>query len=361
MEHIMEYKGNLNYTTCNEDSLTEIQALKVKAKDTILCLTGSGGPVLNLLTENPQKIIAIDFNPIQNWLLELKMVAIKNLEYKDFIRFIGLKKSKNRLEIFNSFVGELSAESRYYWQKNSKFINKGVLYQGTLEKYYKYVSDILKLTMEEKVNKILSFTSLEEQSHYYQHHWKTDPNWRELLTSSSPFYFNNKTLEPAYDYLGEGYNFEKFCSDMVDRGFMTHLVRENHLLCLSIDGSYDRAEKLPLWLQEENYNIIRSNLHKVEIETDDIVSFLMKTDKKFDKYAISNVTDYLNEDKFNMLFQYIINSSKENSRLCARYIVPRQIAKKIAPYIKRELELEEQLEKRDLALEYKLIVAAIDK
>ncbi len=362
MNRFSDYKKNLNYSTCNEDSLTEKKALDVTKSDIILCLTGSGGPALNLLIENPKKIIAIDFNSIQNWLLELKIAAIKNLEYDEFCKFLGFKECKNRLELYDKITDDLSDYSFKYWEKHKRDIKKGILYQGQLEKVYKFSSNILKFNMGEKLDKMFSFNNLEDQIKFYETEWKTDPNWKEYLKHSYSIYFSNKDIEPAYYDLGEDYDFENFCSKLIDKGFKTRLVRENHLLSLGIDGSYDRVSILPLWLQRNNYHILKENIHKINIITENVISYLKNSPmNSIDKFAVSNLTDYLNEEDYKNFYRYIINCSRPNGKICIRSIVQRPILSDFTKNIIRNEELEKELENNDLALEYKIIVGKIIK
>ncbi len=355
------FKNTLNYSTCNEDSLSEINALKIIETDEILCITGSGGRVLNLLTENPKKIIAVDFNPTQNWLLELKIAAMRNLNYIQFSKFIGLRKCKDRLELFKAIEHNLTKACLRYWKRNKRSIIKGVLYQGKLERFLKYFSNVIKESMCEKVDEILSFTDLEEQKKYYEEEWKNDPNWTQIAN-----FFSSKIREadPTYDlYVDKDHNFEDFIFKILEKGFNSHLIRNNHFLCLIIDGNYERVLKLPICLQEEKYNIIKNNLHKIKIVTCDIVTYLKNSEvNTIDKFSISDVGGYLSDKQYDKLYEYMINSSKINSIFCARNIVAkRSIPSKYSKFIKRETALEKKLNKEDLALEYEIIIGKISK
>ncbi len=72
----MPFFQTLNYSSCNEDGLTELRALKLAPADHVCCITGSGDRVLHLLLGNPARVSAFDLNPAQNHLLELKMAVI---------------------------------------------------------------------------------------------------------------------------------------------------------------------------------------------------------------------------------------------------------------------------------------------
>ena len=360
MEISETYKHSLNYSTCNEDFSSESEALKIGETDEILCLTGSGGPPLNFLTENPKKIISVDFNPVQNWLLELKMVSMKNLNYEAFSSFIGLKKMENRVKIFDKIKDDLSEEAKDFWTKNKRFIANGFLFQGKMEKYSKYFSDIIKMTMSEKLDRMFSFTCLTQQKDYYRNEWREDPNWKSYLESAMESYYSNKETEPIYEILGDDSDFKHRIEEEYDRLFTSHLLRENHILCLGLDGNYDRLVKLPVWLQEENFEYIKKNLHKIEIKNSDILSYLKKSEQdQFSKIALSNVVDYLNNEEYELFYKYIIKCAKNNAKICMRSLNKREIPSEYAKIIIRDEELEKILEARDLVVEYKFTIGEI--
>ncbi|KAB3533474.1 DUF3419 family protein [Alkaliphilus pronyensis] len=356
MAVIEGFKNVLNYSTCNEDSLTEIKALDISKSDNVLCITGSGGRVLNLLTQAPQKIVAIDFNPIQNWLLELKIAAIKNLSYYDYRRFIGLDSCSERKEIFYSLRNDLSKDSYSYWEKNIRIVSRGVIYQGHFEKKCKFFSDLLKEAMGDKVDKILSFDDLDAQKEFYKKQWDNSL-WQNNINFSV-----TKAIDPAfYLYVNEEYNFAEYLFNILDKGLKRHLAKENHFLCLLLDGSYSRATKLPLYLQRESFQLMKSNLWRVEIITENVVNYLKGCGENyFNKFSLSDVTGYLSDDNSNSLYKYLINSAADNSRLCGRSLLAkREIPLEYSKNIKRDNEIEEQLEKLDLTIAYKVLVADI--
>jgi S-adenosylmethionine-diacylglycerol 3-amino-3-carboxypropyl transferase len=121
------------YSSSNEDSESEKKALCLTDNDVLLCITGSGARPLDLLIENPEKIVSVDFNETQNHLLELKMAAYKVFTYSEFCHFIGLKDSSNRVLDYKILSGFLSSKAKTYWDDNLDLIEKGILYIGKWE------------------------------------------------------------------------------------------------------------------------------------------------------------------------------------------------------------------------------------
>lgn len=356
MNEINTFKNVLNYSTCNEDSLTEIKALHINATDNILCITGSGGRVLNLLTQNPKKIVAIDFNPIQNWLLELKIAAIKNLDYDEYTKFLGLNECSERTKNFNRLKHDLSKDSYEYWKRNIRLISRGIIYQGQFERKCKYIANMVKETLGEKVNKIFDFDNLEKQRKFYKKEWDNS-EWKDNVDFEI-----NRDIDPAfYLYVNDDYNIRNYISNMLDKGFNTSLIRDNHILCLLIDGNYKRLSKLPPCLQKENFGTLKNNLHKIEIITENVITFLEKHEENFfNKFSMSDVTGYLSEENSNKLYKYIVNSAVDNSKICSRSLLAdREIPIEFTNIINRDIELEKKLENEDLALAYKILAATI--
>ena len=85
-----------NFTSTNEDGETERAALSGCRR--ILCLTGTGTRVLDLLGLGADEIVALDANRVQNALLALKMAAIARLDRDDCLAFLGIAPSPDRLK-----------------------------------------------------------------------------------------------------------------------------------------------------------------------------------------------------------------------------------------------------------------------
>ena len=78
---------NLVYNTCWEDPRLDRVALELGPDDTLLVVTSAGCNVLDYALTGPRHIHAVDLNPRQNALLELKLAGIRRL---DFNRFFGM-------------------------------------------------------------------------------------------------------------------------------------------------------------------------------------------------------------------------------------------------------------------------------
>jgi betaine lipid synthase len=59
------------------------QVMRICPEDTVLTLTSGGCNAMNLLLHGAGHVVSVDCNPAQSSLLELKQVAIQQLDYED--------------------------------------------------------------------------------------------------------------------------------------------------------------------------------------------------------------------------------------------------------------------------------------
>ena len=72
------YSNSLVYNQCWEDPRVDHEALRLTRDDRVLAITSAGCNVLDYALSGAQ-VVAVDANPRQNHLLELKLSAIREL------------------------------------------------------------------------------------------------------------------------------------------------------------------------------------------------------------------------------------------------------------------------------------------
>src|SRR5450631_975210 len=91
-----------------EDPASDREALRIQPGETLVTIGSGGCNSLTLLLENPGKLFAIDINPSQSYLLELKRAAVRKLDYQELRGFLGLERAENRLDTFAKLQNDLS-------------------------------------------------------------------------------------------------------------------------------------------------------------------------------------------------------------------------------------------------------------
>ncbi len=341
----------INYSASNEDSESERKALTINANDVVLCITGSGARSLDLLVDSPQKIISIDLNKSQNLLLELKIAAFKALNYDEFCEFIGLKNSRNRLEIYTKLLDFLSSEAQNYWNQHTKLIENGVLYCGTWERFLKGMKQAA-FIRNKLVDKLMNVETLAEQQTIWQAEWD---NWlwkSYLKLISNRFLWVNIIREPGAKIIEPDFNIYQYMKHRMDFMAMNFRLKTNHYANLIFNGKYNENCILPHHLRPENFDLIKQNINKIEIITDNLADYLETQENQISAFSLSDFSSYAPTEAYSTIWQSIIKAAKPNARFCERMFLVKRNPEKIFSEIKRNIALENELNNTDEATIY---------
>ena len=92
----------------------------------VITVTGSTDHILNVILQGATEITTFDINPLTKPYMDLKISALKNLSYEDFIKLFLFESNMNLdYSIISSL--DMSDESKMFWlEQLSKFNNNGI-------------------------------------------------------------------------------------------------------------------------------------------------------------------------------------------------------------------------------------------
>ena len=92
----------------------------------VITVTGSTDHILNAILQGATEITTFDINPLTKPYMDLKISALKNLSYEDFIKLLLFESNMNLdYNIISSL--DMSYESKMFWlEQLSKFNNNGI-------------------------------------------------------------------------------------------------------------------------------------------------------------------------------------------------------------------------------------------
>lgn len=353
---------SLNYSSINEDSASEIRALQIQPTDRVLCISGSGARPLDLLTEQPASIVAIDFNPCQNFLLELKIASIRALEYQEYLEFMGMRTSDRRKEIFHELRNLLSEEARTYWDQSQSVIEKGVLYSGNWERYFRKLTWILKSVRPRLMHRLFQCADVPEQIILWQKKWN-DLSWYLFLrVISARFIWRYAFGDPGfYRFVPADFSIYSYLNQKLSAAAANFLFRQSPFTMLLFTGKFVESQTLPLHLQQTHFQKIKSSLGKVQIVTESLGQFLNQSKKNcFEKYSLSDFSSYTNLQEYAGIWREILRTAAPGARVCERqFLVKRDIPLRFMPFLERDPKLEEELNRLDTSIFYSFIIARI--
>lgn len=348
------------HSISNKDSNSEIQALNISPSDTVLCLTGSGCHPLSLLTRNPKHLISVDHTPGQNYLLELKLAAIRNLSYKTLLQLFGIEDSHHRWDIFCLIEDRISRKAAAYFRAHRWAVERGILWSGRNELFYiRFVVPLIRLLYGKVVENISTVSSLAEQRLYKKYvsslysHSLMRIEFSLLLLHlilNEPKYFIEMNVNEVADLIKQ-----------LHRNFTHHLMKDKQWTSLLFYSRYLQRNCLPHFLLEKNYLAIRNSTTEVEIVTDNLLDYMKRLpEQSINKYSLSNVTSCLNKDSFEKLISEVVRTSTDQGWLCYRNFLNKQpIPSSFNDVIQRIHLVSSLLDRDDLAFAYTFEVAAI--
>lgn len=345
------------YTTSDEDSYSELKALRIRPSDSVLVITGSGCRSLALLADEPKRLISVDANPHQNYLLELKIEAMRLLSHEEYLQFLGVRPASfSRLDIYRQVEPDLTLQAQDYWRRYSSKIEEGLIYLGKHEQFYKrFIGSLLFRPKRKQFMHMLRLSSLEEQRAYFHEHFNT-PIWRwsmETLCRQSVFKW--ALGDPSYDnQVSEQQSIGNYILQRLIHTFENHLVRDNHFLTFLYCGQYMNEEALPVYLQKRHYDTIKKNLDRVEIVTDLIDNYLAREKAPFiDKVSLSDISGWIPNQTFQKILYEITGKMRSNGILCYRNFLAKRVPDPVllAQY-ERDTDMIERLNHEDLAFAF---------
>ena len=318
----------IRYSQCWEDTEVLLESLNIKENDICFGILSAGDNVFSMLTENPEKVVALDVSFPQIALAKLKREIFKNFDYEEMLEFMGVKNSSERIGMYEKIREKLEKDVRDYWDLNREAIETGLIHIGKFEKFFKIFREkILPLIHNKKrVEGLFEKKSRQEREEYYNKHWN---NFRWKLMFKL---FLSKSIVGKFGRDKEFFRYaEKDISEEMNKRSKYALCEldsyENPYIHYIMMGNY-RLDCLPYFLRRENFENIRKNLYKLEIVQNSVEEYLDEIDFKINKYNLSDIFEYMSLENYRNLMKKIYDNADNNAILAYwNLIVERNSAK----------------------------------
>ncbi|KAF2000103.1 hypothetical protein P154DRAFT_209289 [Amniculicola lignicola CBS 123094] len=174
LEKHRRFNDSYIYAFTWEDDRADARLLKVRPDDVVLAITSAGDNILAFALDSPRRIHAVDLNPSQNHLLELKVAAFTALGYSDVWKLFGAGTHANFRDILiNKLSPHMSSLAFQYWLQAgpSVFSNpkKGLYYSGGSGNALTLVGWLFRiLGMSSEIKKLCNAQTLNEQKEIWE-------------------------------------------------------------------------------------------------------------------------------------------------------------------------------------------------
>lgn len=300
------YSRSLVYNTCWEDPAVDRQALKLSANDSMLVITSAGCNVLDYALDGPRVIHAVDANPRQTALLELKLAGIRALDHDDYFRVFGKGAHPGFPSLYRLYLREqLSPFAREWWDARLAWFKGSEYSQGTF--FYRGLSGnvarsfraylALRPRLRESIDLLFAARSIDEQRAVYDHEvkpfvWSRAINWAlsRQVTMSLLGVPHPQRKEVLAQHSGGVAGFVRECLEYVLRELP---ISSNYFYSVYVRGGYSE-NCCPEHLRPENFARLKAGLvDRIQPHTTTVTRFLVGHDEVITRYVLLDHMDWM--------------------------------------------------------------------
>ena len=338
------------YTFANEDSYTE-QSLLPKQSEHVLAIAGSGSRVIPLFAKMPEKLTCIDSSQQQLALTELRIEALRSLEYVEFCKLLGYQYAQpdERKQLF----GKLSLTTQTEKSLSEFFRRTGwqsLLFSGVWELKLANSARLFRLSYPDLSKKLINCDSLESQKLLYLSLRRKLKLMAFFLTLSVTLTVLLKKLMLRRTHLSWSSpgHFYRFFTRSISHAFENFLIKNNFYYSALLTGSYKSNHAPTAEIDGKYINVCKKAAKACRITyiKSDIIEHCEIAHNKYNFISLSNVPDYLKKSDSPDFMKSLEKSLTENGILVYRRSITSQsnsalrrlisVSEEFAPVIRRD-------------------------
>jgi S-adenosylmethionine-diacylglycerol 3-amino-3-carboxypropyl transferase len=295
--------GQLIYNACWEDPRIDRELLALQPDSRVVMITSAGCNALDYLLDGPAEIHAIDVNPRQNAVLELKLALITRGDFGDLFEFFGIGSHERFRAVYRSVRPLLSVSARSFWDAKISFFDPGSLkksfyYHGAAGMAAWLLGGALfraKPNIKNHALCLLDADTLAQQARVYAllepKIWGKLSHWlirqRMVMTLLGVPAPQIRLIENHYPGGLTCYVKDKL------RHVMSELpARENYFWRVYMTGSYTLS-CCPNYLREENLPVLAARAARIRPRTCTVSEFLRRHPGVYSHYVLLDHQDWL--------------------------------------------------------------------
>ena len=346
----------VRYANCWEDADILCQALQPAAGKRFLSIASAGDNSFSLLSHGAE-VIAVDLSQTQLACVELRKAAFAQLDHAEMLKFLGVRQSESRAQVYQSLRDSLPRTAREFWDSKSDSIENGFIHDGKFESYFAtFRRKALRLVHSRKmIQQLLQPKSHQERIDFFNRRWNTF-RWRLLFKIFfSRFVMGRLGRDPEFFRYVEG----SVADRILDR--TKHAITElethnNPFLTYILTGNYGDA--LPHYLQPERFAAIRNNLSNLTLtQTSFEKAAIEYGDTGFDGFNLSDIFEYLDPQICHNIYAALLQKCRPNARFAYwNMLVPRTCPDELAEQVESLQPLADDLLFQDKAWFYSAFV-----
>lgn len=324
---------NLVYNTCWEDPRLDRVALQLTPEDEVMVITSAGCNALDYTLCGPRRVHAVDMNSRQNALLELKMAAIRKLEYPQFFSMFGRGRLADYQSVYWKVLRpELTQPSRNYWDTYIRFFagtgwRRSFYFHGTSGTLARVVNFYIDRVAKVRpaIDQLLAAESIAEQRMIYEKSlgkafWNRFIRWAVGRDTTLSFLGVPRAQREHLDrtYVG---GITQFIEDCIETVFTKLPINDNYFWRVYLTGEYT-PDCCPEYVKEENFHKLKGGMiDNLNVYTASVLDCLKTVKPTISRFVLLDHMDWLSSHRFPILeaeWQAIIEQSAPQTRILWR-------------------------------------------
>lgn len=354
MNFLFKYfiKDQLIFNSSWEDPAIDRNLLDLNTDSDILTITSAGDNILDYLLDFPRSITSVDLNPAQNALAEFKIATIKNTSYDTLFDLFGYGQYKEINALLDNLKPQLSPTTYQFWLKKKHYFTSklpfyhygtsGLIARG----FYFHLKFNKKLS--NKVKEMVNCSTLEEQYLLYLELEKTlFDNFLAKFLLKNKFTLSFLGIPDAQatlvDVHNDYHNMYDFIVGSLNTVFKEFPISQNYFWYLYIKGQYSK-KTCPNYLKEENFELLRQNVSKINLVTDTFFNQLKNShDNSYSHIILLDHFDWFWQDTETQLkvWTEIKRVAKPNAKILYRSAASNRYY--LIPEIQNEIDYRDDL------------------
>lgn len=299
-----QFKDQYIYAFTWEDPREDHQILKFSKNDTVLAITSAGDNILDYasLPEPPRRIHAVDLNPCQNHLIELKLASLRSLSHKQHWALFGNGKINDfKKLLIEKLSPHISSNGFQYWFERGEATfspnGNGLYDTGSTRWALRLAKYIFKLFgVSDDIDQLCECQTMQQQQKIWNDKIKPalfNPFVATLMVGN-PIFLWKALGVPANQAAMMGDSVLKYVVDTLDPVVKRSLIsKDNYFYYLTLKGKYSPSN-CPSYLTEKGYSKLTTKnpltneapIDTIRLHTDTLNDVFARLSKKSINIAI---------------------------------------------------------------------------
>ncbi len=333
-----------------EIEMSVIARLKNQVRHPQVLLIASGGCTALSLLADPDltEIVAIDLNPAQLHLVELKRQALLHLDLRRQYQLLGVDGGNDhldRIEIYQTLRSHLPPATQAFWDDRPEQIAFGINRVGRFEQLFRELSALFSN---------LGLDPLIDPKTAIAH-----PQWPVLFETV----FDREELIKVFGEAAVNYSMDRSFGVHFSHVFASALQRfdsaQNYFLTqVWCDHYPDNPAHLPLYLQSDVQTQIRQfGADRLVLKSGSFFDTLKLEQKKFDLIQFSNISDWMPLSDLHDLIHLGVQALNQGGAILGRRLNgDHHLATVMADHLVVDQTMSDQLLQSDRSFFYQEVV-----